>query len=473
MTTLKEVSGNLQSVDQKLVSVREGQEDQNKVQTDNSEMLKLVMEDVAMRVGRSGNILSQMFGHVGYIRRNLKKSGGTTGDDLERERETKEWQSSLLEAIQNISSASDDKDNKSKKEESKSLLGLMRLGGLASLSAVALGGLLGSISGLMKPLTSIVGWFRKKLTPKILTSYMGMIGNVIKSGFAEGITKVKNGFSQAGKFISSMGNKFKSIFTEGKLGKVLTGISTRFKSLKDSLSVLGKTLSFAGGGKSTGVFEKVGGTLKKIFEKFGSFGKALGSVFKLVSRVFAPLSAIFITGKTIIEDLMSGEFGFGTLGRVVDDLLKFFFVDLADMVKDAISWVSEKLGFGKFSKFLDSFKFSDFYEDVKAFMMRLRDVFTFKNLALLATGDSKAKGIGYIFGGETGISSATVTNRPTGSQQLTEAVKENETTKTASNIVMMDNSTNTTSAPSAPSQPIPLPGPSSSFDHFDPGTRMA
>lgn len=470
MTTLKEVSGNLQSVDQKLASVREGQEDQNKVQTDNSESLKVVMQDVAMRVGRSGNIMSQMFGHVGYIRRNLNKSSNTTGDDLESERETKEWQSSLLEAVQNIGSVSGDKDDNSKKEDSS--LGLLRLGGLASLSAVALGGLLGSISSLMKPLTSIVGWFGKKLTPKILTSYMGMIGNVIKAGFIEGIAKVKNGFSSAGKFISSMGDKLKSIFTEGKLGKVLTGISARFKSLKDSFAVLGKTLSFAGGGgKSTGVFEKVGGFFKNIVEKFGSFGKTLGSIFRIASRIFAPLTAIFITGKTIVEDLMSGDLGFDTIGRVIDDLIKFFFVDLVDMVKNAISWVSEKLGFEKFSKFLDSFKFSDFYEDVKAFMVRLKDVFTFSNLALLATGSSEAKGFDYMFGGGEGISSSGVTSKPTGSSELTSAVKENEIAKTASNVVIQDNSTNTTSAPAAPQQMAVLPGQSSSTDNMFQGTR--
>ena len=469
MATLKEVSGNLQSVDQKLASVREGQEDQNKVQTDNSESLKIVMQDVAMRVGRSGNIMSQMFGHVGYIRRNLNKSGATTGDDLERERENKEWQHALLDAVQNIGSVSGDKDDNSKKEDSS--LGLLRLGGLASLSAVALGGLLGSISSLMKPLTSIVGWFGKKLTPKILTSYMGMIGNVIKAGFTEGITKVKSGFTEAGKFISSMGDKLKSIFTEGKLGKVLTGISARFKSLKDSFAVLGKTLSFAGGGKSTGVFEKVGGFFRKIVEKFGSFGKTLGSVFRIASRIFAPLTTIFITGKNIVEDLMSGDLGFGTIGRIIDDLIKFFFVDLADMVKSAISWVSEKLGFERFSKFLDSFKFSDLYEDFKAFMVRVKDVFTFSNLALLATGNPKAKGFDYMFGSGEVISSSNVTSKPTGSSELTSAVKENEIARTASNVVIQDNSTNTTSAPAAPSQAIPLPGPSLSFDAFDPGTR--
>ena len=126
MATLREVSGKLESVrDGQTVQSKvliDGQENQTKVQTSNSEALKGVMENVVMRVGRSENLLSQMFGHLGYIRRNLSKGGSnTSGDDLESRNETKIWQSSMLEAIQNLGASKEEDDPKKDDKPSEML----------------------------------------------------------------------------------------------------------------------------------------------------------------------------------------------------------------------------------------------------------------------------------------------------------------------------------------------------------------
>ena len=304
MATLKEVSGKLESVrDGQSVQSKvliDGQENQTKVQTSNSEALKGVMENVVMRVGRSENLLSQMFGHLGYIRRNLSKGGSnTSGDDLESRNETKIWQSSLLEAIQNIGASKEEDDPK--KDD--------------------------------KPLGAII----KFLTPKFISKIVKFpieIGKAITQVFMTGLGKVREGFTFVGKMISGWGTKLKVMFTESKLGQVIAKVSERFKSFMKPFEVLGKTLSFAGGSKTTGPIAKVMEFFQKLGTKFGSFAKTFGSVFKVVSKIFAPLAAAFIVGKNIVSDLMSGEFGFGTLKNIIDDLLKFFVVDLADFDRE-------------------------------------------------------------------------------------------------------------------------------------------
>jgi hypothetical protein len=500
MATLKEVSGKLESVrDGQSVQSKvliDGQENQTKVQTSNSEALKGVMENVVMRVGRSENLLSQMFGHLGYIRRNLSKGGSnTSGDDLESRNETKIWQSSLLEAIQNIGASKEEDDPKKDDKPSEMLT---RLGLFASLAAVAMGTLAGSIAGLFKPLGAII----KFLTPKFISKIVKFpieIGKAITQVFMTGLGKVREGFTFVGKMISGWGTKLKVMFTESKLGQVIAKVSERFKSFMKPFEVLGKTLSFAGGSKTTGPIAKVMEFFQKLGTKFGSFAKTLGSVFKVVSKIFAPLAAAFIVGKNIVSDLMSGEFGFGTLKNIIDDLLKFFVVDLADMVKDAISWVSEKLGFEKFSAFLDSFSFGAAYESIKEgianfidspveFMKevftnmtemmarvfkRAKEVFSFANLAILiGSGGESGKGLDYLLNGKDDISAAGATNKPTGSNQLNSAVKENDVVKATANIVMMDNSSRTSAAPAA-SAPAPvLVASNNSADPFDQGRSV-
>jgi hypothetical protein len=167
------------------------------------------------------------------------------------------------------------------------------------------------------------------------------------------------------------------------------------------------------------------------------------------------------------------------------------------MVKDAISWVSEKLGFEKFSAFLDSFSFGAAFESIKEgianfidspveFMKevftsmtemmarifkRAKEVFSIANLAILiGSGGESGKGLDYLINGKDDLSPAGATNKPTGSNQLNSAVKENEVVKATANIVMMDNSSRTSAAPAAAAPAPVLVASNSSADPFD-GSR--
>jgi hypothetical protein len=78
----------------------------------------------------------------------------------------------------------------------------------------------------------------------------------------------------------------------------------------------------------------------------------------------------------------------------------------------------------------------------------------------------------YLLNGKDDISAAGATNKPTGSNQLNSAVKENDVVKATANIVMMDNSSRTSAAPAA-SAPAPvLVASNNSADPFDQGRSV-
>jgi hypothetical protein len=488
-----------------MASVRSGQYDQNRLNIDNSDRLIAVMEDVVMRTGRSENILSQMFGHLGYIRRKLQKGVSVekdssvverdpsfvgpirpdpvaTGDSLEERREQQQWQNDLLDAIRNLSDNPPKEDKDPKKESS----GLLRLGKLASAAAITIGALTGSIASLFKPLA----WLTSKLTPKTLKSFMGKIGYTIKAVFVEGGRAIKNA-------VGNFASKLKTLFTENKIAKLLVSISEKFKSFTKPLDTLKDTLSFTKGGKGGSIFKRIGAAFTKIFSLFGSFGRTIATVFKIASRVFAPLVAAFIAGKNILNDIKTGDLGFGTIARIIDDLIKFFVIDMLDMVKGAFGWISGKLGFEGIQEFLSSFSFGDLYlllkeklfgviesigtyasdifgdliggfkklisgdfiegivgiftainkpfKDLKKWLgnivLRVLETLTPKNLALLAAGSENAKGFDYILKGEAAAQVDAV--KPMTGSELDKAVKENN--KTSDNpIIIQDNSNNST-----------------------------
>ena len=118
-----------------------------------------------------------------------------------------------------------------------------------------------------------------------------------------------------------------------------------------------------------------GGTINKIFQGIRKFFKMFSKVFQAFGRVFARLAAFIIAPIMGIMKAME-EFenqDGGMIAKSVAALIGFFtgfldfmFVSLADLVKSAISWIVEKI-FGKdnpFSKFLDSFSFSDLFNNL-------------------------------------------------------------------------------------------------------------
>lgn len=411
MTTLTEVSEGLQTINKTL-------DEQSSHALDNTVDLINCITKMNLDVNRGAQTLSRIFGVMGKISRDLSKGKVNEGDDLERQIEQDAHNQKMLDILGQINkNLSEDKKEPSP-EKSGGGKSFVVLGKFASIAAISIGAFAGAIVGAMKPLmfltesiVSIVNKIRKFLTPKMLSSVVGMIGNMVKAVFELGIEKLKNGFNLVKSFLQSaavdIGKKLKAIFTEGKLGKAVAFIGSKFKSvgelftkigkgfssLQSNIEVLRKTLSFGGGGGSGGIFSKIGQTFTNLLAKFGSFGAALGNAFKLVSRLFAPV----VAGIMLIKNIFETGFSFETVKNTIDDLVKFFIIDMADMIKNVISWISEKLGFTGISESLNSFKFADLYEDLKAFFVRLKKFFSFTNLGLLARGKESAMSFSELF----------------------------------------------------------------------------
>jgi hypothetical protein len=191
-------------------------------------------------------------------------------------------------------------------------------------------------------------------------------------GFAAGIGDALNAglklfkIDLGAKFIA-WGAKFKAIFSaEGAIGKAVAKVGTFFKPMTDFFGRIG---AFLGKGGVIGkVFAKIGGFFQPIVTFVKGFGATFAKFFgffRVLGRVFLPLTAAIEVGMAIFKELTS-------LGDGADILDKFFSIakgiqkGLAnivliplDLIKDGVSWLMKKMGFSNFSKLLDKFSFSD------------------------------------------------------------------------------------------------------------------
>lgn len=367
----------------------------------NSESVTEVMGDVRNRVGMSNNTLLDMIGNVRRVDRNIIAmknnpndmsedlvnalvplrmgimslvtdtksmlraitSPPTNPDDLETARDDASHKSKVIELLTQIrdrSSGGNNDDDPSDNTPTGRGRPLGVLIGPAATLAVLLGGLAGAAVGITKPLRMMagaIGRLLKSMSPKVIKDFATSIktfaidmGKRAKDAFTAFVATVR---STAG----MIGNTIKSVIVESKLGQAVTRVKDGFKSLATPFQTLGQTLG-KGKGMLSGIIQP--------FQKFGGFAKSFastfGAVFKIIGKVFAPLSAIVIIGKNIIGDLMSGDFGFGTIKDIIDDLVKFFVTDLLDMIKGAFAWIAGKLGFDGIAESLNSFSFSGLYQ---------------------------------------------------------------------------------------------------------------
>lgn len=367
----------------------------------NSESVTEVMGDVRNRVGMSNNTLLDMVGNVRRVDRNIVAMKNAPNgmsddlvnalvplrigimtlvadtksmlraitspppvnpDDLETARDDASYKSNVLKLLTEIRDRSGSGNNNDEPDNSPSRSGgaLGVLAGPAAALAVILGSLAGAAAGITKPLRMMagaVGRLLKAMSPQFVKDFATRIktfaidmGKRARDAFVAFVATVK---STAG----MIGNTIKAVIVESKLGQAVGRVKDGFKSLAAPFKTLGETLG-KGKGMLSGIvqpFQKFGGFLK-------SFVSTIGAVFKIVGKLFAPLSAIIIVGKNIVSDLMGGDFGFGTIKNIIDDLIKFFVTDLLDLIKGAFAWIAEKLGFEGIAESLSSFSFSGLYQ---------------------------------------------------------------------------------------------------------------
>ena len=179
---------------------------------------------------------------------------------------------------------------------------------------------------------------------------------------------------------------FKSIIRVVTESKIFTSVVEFFSSIGRAIkSFFAPTIEAVG---------KVGRFLKTLFSPiikvFQFIGEVIGPVIGGVRSAFSfvrPLLSIFrFLGGPItlaITALLDGVFGFiegfksgGILGGIegaFKGILTGLVTKPLDLIKDVVSWISNKLGFSEFSATLDSFSFTEQFEKLWA---KIKEIFT-------------------------------------------------------------------------------------------------
>ena len=281
--------------------------------------------------------------------------------------------------------------------------------------AAALGGVIGFIKGYFRPLQEIGKFLLDsfKNLPTILEDAFKGLSELFKSSFGEVFEKIFKGMNivaedaikffksifsgegaagEIGKIFTSIFNFFKDIGTMagewfGSLEKIMTPIKDVFTSVIKTVEGVATTAGEWFG--SLGSLEKIMTPIKDVFtsviktvegvattagEWLGSLSKMipflgdLGKVFTLALKWFEPIGWIVMAIQAAYEGINGAIEGYkqGGIWGAIKGALEGLFDALVggplDLIKDAISWISKKLGFEEVSKALDSFSFDDLYK---------------------------------------------------------------------------------------------------------------
>ena len=164
------------------------------------------------------------------------------------------------------------------------------------------------------------------------------------------VTFLKNAFMFPLEPIADLIKPFKAIFTGGDEGvslitKIVNIIKAPFNAALE-------------GAKKAGSFIK---SVFAIFSEGSQFMTILGSIGRVIGRIFLPLTLI-MTAYDTIKGAIQGfeEDGFlGGLAGAIKGLLQSVIGMPMDLLKSAVSWLLGKFGFKDAEKFLDSFSYSD------------------------------------------------------------------------------------------------------------------
>jgi hypothetical protein len=222
--------------------------------------------------------------------------------------------------------------------------------------------------------TGVILGFVSQLGKEIAT-----LGRALKLGkgglIGKTIAKIKgwfNGESAIGRFFvwlsDSLGSIGKSIGTKLRgfsgTGTKIGAVIDWFKDLGQMIGNLGRWFS---GGKKRFILVRGFERILAIFPIIGKFLSSMmkfGSLFgRILGKLFLPLAAVITLWETV-TDAMAGYKKDGIAGMLKGGVIGFVNSTVGfifDMLKSLTSWLSEKLGFTEFSKWLDGFNFKELF----------------------------------------------------------------------------------------------------------------
>ena len=269
-------------------------------------------------------------------------------------------------------------DNTMPKPEKKDKPNLIEfgLGDFMTGLAVALGalaGIVGSTINSMKFFLKGIQFLMKTFTPNLyeklakgisnVVNFFSDIGQSLKTIFKNGFNILKDGFDS---LIGGALEKLKSMFSFGEestIGKIIKGFKTAitmfFEPFKDAFIAIQELSS----GPVGRIFASIQDVVSGVIGSISKFGAIFKKVAGFVSKIALPLQIIMGIWDTISGAIEGYETG-GILGAIkgaIKGLFNSVVGGVADLLKDMVSWVADKLGFKGVSEFLDSFSFTDLF----------------------------------------------------------------------------------------------------------------
>ena len=240
--------------------------------------------------------------------------------------------------------------------------GLVGLGSavVAAISGALIGASAGLVVGFLDMWGKIFKFFGGKLAK--------MFPNVTQT--------LSNIFGKGGK-ISQFVASIKAFFTGSKTFQTISNAFLKFKTMLSSFGTrIAKFFKpilsiFSGGGGAMGPLAKFGKhfmTFFRIFKTF--FAKLFYPIQIIISLIDGFFEAKDAVGKS--KGMMATFFNaiVGFFGGILDGLI----MGTLDLIKDGVSWIAGFLGFGDVEKLLDSFSFSDMFNEF------LDDIYEWFNL---------------------------------------------------------------------------------------------
>jgi hypothetical protein len=256
---------------------------------------------------------------------------------------------------------------------------LFRLDKLMELIKTNLSTLRANISaGLQRILTPIRAFFSAKgaqlaaIADDFKMKTLTLIDDA-KAGIQRAIQPIRNFFASSGE--SSLGRVIRNVVTFIRnafmfplepLADLVKPFKAIFTGGDEGVSIITKIVNTIKAPFTAAIeaAQKAGGFIKSafaIFSEGSQFMKILGTIGRVIGRVFLPLTLI-MTAYDTIKGAIQGfeEDGFlGGLAGAIKGLLQSVIGMPLDLLKSAVSWILGKFGLDSAEKFLDSFSYSD------------------------------------------------------------------------------------------------------------------
>ena len=219
--------------------------------------------------------------------------------------------------------------------------------------------------------------------------------------FQNTISRIRDSFIELGKFLTKtvvdISKYFKALFSPtGTVGSFFTKVNNLLKPVVAFIGTVFKSISaFVKNMAVFNVFREIGAVIGStgkslsgftdIFKRIADFIKqlsfvqrivrVLGTAFRFLRFALGPISMVIFAFVDFIKGFIKGFGEGGLLGGIKEGLLEIFrglVTKPLDLLKDLVSWAAGKLGFKEFEGMLDSFSFTDMFNQ---FITALEDIF--------------------------------------------------------------------------------------------------